>query len=59
MTGEEPQAVCQGPFADVFVAGDAEYDLMTAAPGLTGDELVVDPCDSREYETLRTARRCR
>ncbi|MEM6295019.1 MAG: hypothetical protein AAGA54_27350 [Myxococcota bacterium] len=48
--------MCQGLFDELFTAGyaaggehDTEYDFVTAEPGLTCDEIVVDPCDSTEY----------
>lgn len=53
---EGPQSACASLFDSLFIAGssasgshDTEYSFVTAAPGLTCDEIVTDPCDNTEY----------
>lgn len=52
---ESPQEVCQDLFDSLFNAGysgsssDRSYNFVTAAPGLTCEDIVVDPCDNTRY----------
>lgn len=53
---EDPSAVCQQLYDDLFSAGysaggghDTEYSFVVAAPGLSCDEIDIDPCDNASY----------